>query len=522
MSDFVDKSLKNEEPTNIIKTINLDKGNEQSLNEFLEIFLKKIDLKTASNNFINNFLNNNFKNINLSELLGNKFLTLYQKFFESFKSQDDLLTIKKWKISKKVDMEILRICTEKIGSILNDEQKTNKTGKINLYKSLKLFLCNLFTNYSERLNNIKGIVDNIEKNFQRPILVDSYYIILLLGRAVFPITETFEEHIKEYINAGKGPLSVWYKLILFDKKDKTSFLKNNLKPEYKVINKDFVGYPLRTNERLSLFIYLATDKEFQYFKNNYIIKTEYYQESIKSCTKEELLKLSFSEGMEIYNNIYAFRELFKLFVDIKQNNDYDYDFDINFAYICDALEGFKFQFDILNNTISFFNQFYPDSKREEIKLLKSYKNKLMALPLNKFNEKIKEIKDFQEYQKEVNKYKKLNNSIIFMEIYESSYPFFSQPEQEEDHFDFSIEKFEELKKLEDYSNIKALNGNFLNIIINVVKNIRNRNRLINELYFIKDFFDIKRDSEKFDVEKICLDLEGLIPHNEKKKKKKKI
>ena len=55
MSDFVDKSLKNEEPTNIIKTINLDKGNEQSLNEFLEIFLKKIDLKTASNNFINNF-----------------------------------------------------------------------------------------------------------------------------------------------------------------------------------------------------------------------------------------------------------------------------------------------------------------------------------------------------------------------------------------------------------------------------------------------------------------------------------
>ena len=43
------------------------------------------------------------------------------------------------------------------------------------------------------------------------------------------------------------------------------------------------------------------------------------------------------------------------------------------------------------------------------------------------------------------------------------------------------------------------------------------NKLNKELYLIKEIFGIKKDSEKFDVLKISMDLEKLIPKNIKDK-----
>ena len=77
-------------------------------------------------------------------------------------------------------------------------------------------------------------------------------------------------------------------------------------------------------------------------------------------------------------------------------------------------------------------------------------------------------------------------------------------------YEYSIEQFNKLKKLED-SNLNVLEKELINIIISATK--KNRNRLIKELYFIKKYFNINKNSDKFDVEKIALELEKLIPDN---------
>ena len=133
---------------------------------------------------------------------------------------------------------------------------------------------------------------------------------------------------------------------------------------------------------------------------------------------------------------------------------------------------------------------------------------MLISPLNKFNEKIKEIKNFDEYKEQVDIYKKLKNSIFFIEIYNTSKNIF-KIEQEKEIFDYTIEQFNKLKKLAENSNLNILDKVLINILISATKN--NRNKLINELYFIKKYFNINKNNDKFDVEKIAFELENLIP-----------
>ena len=67
----------------------------------------------------------------------------------------------------------------------------------------------------------------------------------------------FKEHIAQYIEekAGNTALSLWYRLVLKESKDKNIFLYENLKPEYAVKKEDFVGYPLKVDDRICLFKY---------------------------------------------------------------------------------------------------------------------------------------------------------------------------------------------------------------------------------------------------------------------------
>ena len=500
------ENLQNEELINHIRLLE-DEISNISSDTFLKIFLKSIDIKTATDGFISKLLNNDFDGVDLAKLLQTNFIKFYENLFEKFKSQEDFLLIKNWKMSKNINEEILRLCIRKISEVLIEEIKNNRSGKISIYPSLILFLCSLFAFSSNKLKNIIDELSKLEQNFPSSKLIEVYFIILFKGERAFPIPETFKDHLKEYIenNAGKDALSVWYKLILVDKSDKLIFLDENLKDEYIVKSEHFVGYPSTKNEKVSLFTYLYKDRE-KYFQNKYIISSKYYKESIKASTKEEILKLTFEQAMEINNKMPEFFDLFKLFVPIK-----DYDENIYreyFGELFSELEFYQSKFDTFDKVLSFFSQFYPFTKKNEIELLSGFKDALKILPLKDFDKKIKEIKNYENYKKEVDDYKEIIKSLIFMEIYNSSQQNFQQ-EQEKEHFDYSLKEFYKIKELEKDSTIKALDKNILDILISAAK--KYRNNLNKELYLIKEIFGIKKDSEKFDVVKISMDLEKLIP-----------
>ena len=511
------ENLQNEDLINHIRLLEGGISNISS-DDFLKIFLKSIDIKSASDDFISKLLNNDFKGVDLTKLLQNNFIKFYENLFENFKSQEDFLLIKNWKMSKNINEEILRICIKKISRVLIEEIKSNKDGNISIYPSLILFLCNLFAFSSNKLNNIFDELSNLEKNFPSSKLIEVYFIILYKGERAFPISESFKEHLRDYIenNAGKDALSVWYKLILVDKSGKVDFLDENLKNEYIVKSEHFVGYPLIKNEKVSLFTYLYKDRE-KYFQKKYIIETNYYKQSIKASTKEEIFKLTYDQAREINNKMKEFYDLFKLFVPIKEydeNNYREY-----FGILFSELEYFILKFENFDKVLSFFKKYFPFTKKNEIILLSNFQDELKKLPLKDFDEKIKRINEYKEYKEELDKYKEIIKSSIFTEIYDSSQQNFQQ-EQEKEHFDYSLQEFYKIKELEKDSNIKALDRNNLDILISAAK--KNINNLNKELYLIKEIFGIKKDSEKFDVLKISMDLEKLIPKDIKNKKEVQI
>lgn len=103
------ENLQNEDLINHIRLLE-ERISNISSNDFLKIFLKSIDIKSASDDFISKLLNNDFKGVDLTKLLQNNFIKFYENLFENFKSQEDFLLIKNWKMSKNINEEILRIC----------------------------------------------------------------------------------------------------------------------------------------------------------------------------------------------------------------------------------------------------------------------------------------------------------------------------------------------------------------------------------------------------------------------------
>ena len=171
------ENIQNEDLINHIRLLEGGISNIPS-DDFLKIFLKSIDIKSASDDFISKLLNNDFKGVDLTKLLQNNFIKFYENLFENFKSQEDFLLIKNWKMSKTINEENLRICIKQISEVLIEEIKSNKDGNISIYPSLILFLCNLFAFSSNKLNNIFDELSNLEKNFPSSKLIEVYFIIL--------------------------------------------------------------------------------------------------------------------------------------------------------------------------------------------------------------------------------------------------------------------------------------------------------------------------------------------------------
>jgi hypothetical protein len=140
--------------------------------------------------------------------------------------------------------------------------------------------------------------------------------------------------------------------------------------------------------------------------------------------------------------------------------------------------------------------------------------------LENFVASLEKINNYKEYLEEVSKYKKLKNSIFFMEIYNSSKNKFNEL-QEKEHFNYTLEQFNILEKLRYDTNLKRFDKVYLDILIKAAK--RNKNRLNDELNLIKEYFesnDKKDEKNKFDIEQIKIELEELIPDEYDEEKEK--
>ena len=488
------KMLKNEELINYFQ-----ESGKREINISPDIIVELIDLKNTSVSFRNDFLNNDFKKFDLKASFQKAYYTLIQKIFEKFTEQRDFLLLKNWEINPNVDEEVLDVCIKRITSILIQESKVKKNNKNILYTDLIDFLCKLFSISSKRFNNLIEKLKDFEKEFPSSKLIEIYFRILHKGPKMFPISDIFNEHIKEYIadNSGEGPLSIWYKLVIIENSERLVYLYRNLKPEHAVRKDDFVDFPSKIEERISLFSYL-------YFFN-YITELDYYQNSIKS--KSELIKLTYEQGMKIYNNYNQFYRLFKLFIPIKLYKEENYILEYTSFY--DQLSSYKVQYDSLKSIYNYWNTFFPKSKKDEKENLKALIDTISKTSLDEFDSKKDSINKYLSNKNQAQNGIKLQNSIFFMAIYNISKNKFNNLSESE-IFDKAIEEFQKIKEWGTKDNLKDLDEELKSTIVEY--KIDENNKLINELYFIQNYFGFnKNDNEQnqFNVEDILVKIEEL-------------
>ena len=503
------QNLKNDELINFFE----DSGKEE-ITLSSEIMANIIDLKNASEEFKNKFLNNDFKKLDLKVAFGNRFAEIIQKIFEKFKTQEDFSVIKNWKISKNVNGEVLKVCIRRIKLVLIEEAKEykKKNKKFVLYTELISFLCSLLSISSRKLHGLVEELAELEQNIPSEKIIEIYFLILYKGSKVYPISEIFSDHIKEYINnnSGEGPLSILYKLVLIENNEKLLYLTNNLKTEYAVKNTDFVGFPRKNEERIVLFKYLYNEN---YFTNNYIIDLDYYKNSLKA--KAELINLTYEQGMKIYNNYFKFFELFKIFIPKKQYKEKIYYQE--FISFYEKLGDYKKQYEALKHINNYWKIFYSITKQKELEELINLQNSLLKTPLNEFDSKKNIFDGYLKYSKEAENANKLQKSNFFMSIYEFNKTKFDK-EKENEIFNSAVEEFQNLKKLGNSSNLDDLGEELKNIIIKSAE--KNRKNLINDLYFIQNYFGFNKkenENNEFNIENILIEIEKILPKEEQEK-----
>jgi len=340
------QNLKNEELINFFQ----ESGKKQISDIEPDKIVELINLNTASEEFINDFLNNNFKKFDLKVFFGKKFDIFIQKIFENFKNLDNFLNIKNWKISPNVNEEVLKYCIRRISTVINENNK--KMEKNTSFTDLINFLCNTFSSASRKINNFIEELEEVENKIPSSNLIEVYFRILYKGNKVFPISTLFNKHLIKYIekNSGKGPLSLWYRLVIEESNERLAYLYKNLKPEYAVKKGHFLDYPEKIQETISLFTYLYFGKYFTY---NYIIELDYYKNSINA--KNELINLTYEQGEKLYNKYKSYYKLFKLFIPIKQFNEKNYNSEFTSFY--KKLKSYKSIYDSLMDIYNFWTFF---------------------------------------------------------------------------------------------------------------------------------------------------------------------
>jgi hypothetical protein len=259
----------------------------------------------------------------------------------------------------------------------------------------------------------------------------------------------------------------------------------------------------------------------KYFTFNYITELDYYQNSIKS--KSELIKLTYEQGMKIYNNYNQFYSLFKLFIPKKQYKDKEEIYILEFTSFYDQLSSYKVQYDSLKSIYNYWNTFFPKSKKDEKESLRTLIDTLSKTSLDEFDSKKESINKYLSNKNQAQKGIELQNSKFFMAIYNISKNKFNNLSENE-IFDKAIEEFQKIKEWGTKDNLKDLDEELKRTIVEY--KIEEKNKLINELYFIQNYFGLNKnenEQNQFNVEDILVKIEELSEDIvEDKQKKKKI
>ena len=487
-----DKFFKNDEIINFF----LESREKRIKNIGPEDVSQLIDLNAANEEFINNFLNNNFKKFDLKEFFGDQYDTFIQKIFENFKEPSDFSNIKIWKISPNVNEEVLKYCIRRISLVLSqDNTKSSFTDLIN-------FLCNLFSFGSRKMDDFIEELKDVEKNIPNNKLIEVYFKILHKGEKIYPISNIFNKHLIKYIenNAGNGPLSVWYRLVAEESNERVAYLYKNLKTEYAVKKEDFIDYPNKIEETISLYTYLYFGKYFSY---NYITELDYYKNSINA--KKELMNLTYEQAEKIFIKYKQYYKLFRLFIPIKQYNEKNYNSE--FVEFHKQLKHYKSEHDSLLNIINYYKQFFSGTKNTEIISLQNLIESINKSPLTSFYDKKELINEYLKYVEIAKNRIKLINSIIFMSIYNEKKSKLKGQEEDE-IFQNSLEQFKVLKNIE---NIDTFNEEFKKLIGESFS--EKVNKVMEEINFIFSYFGLSDDHKKkaeikFKIEEL---IQEIIP-----------
>ena len=474
-----------------------------------DLLAEGIVFEEKYNKFTNEFLNNQFDDFDLKEFFGDSYYDFMKAIFNKFKRPKDFLSIKNWKMTSDIDIdiEILENFMYAIKRVWLGDPQNHMWG-------LEKLIAQTFGKASFKMNNYLTIIKDLEKKIPNYLILPIYTEILYRD---YPLKDTFKDHIISFIryNSEKNVISIWYLLNTYedDEDQKREYLENNLIEEYAVKAENFIDYPIITDERISLFTNLYNGNYFNKFEN--LINMPYYTESINS--KDNIYNLKYLETMKMYKNITQFQNLFLFFIRGPYREENAFIIDsllIDFSDKCDEAKKY---YDSLNIIYNHWNKFYKNEKRNE-------QNDLKELISQYENTSLKECKNLKinnkfylNYLPEAKEGEKLMESIFFMSIYESNKDEFKS--RDRDRYEATLKTFNELKKLGIDSDINKLDSKLKDILIDSL--FKNQDKLKDELNFIKSYFGFV-GKNNLKITKISKNLFKLVEEYKKENKFKNI
>jgi len=467
------KKLKNLEFIKFLETVPDILNNNKEIFDYFPIGIEFNEEKYGNDEkFLNHMLNED--KYKLREYLGQSYADIFEKIFEKFVMPKDLLNLKKWEISLETPQDILEIFLKTIKRIWINYPENKMHG-------LETLFSQEFAMASNKVKNYKYFIDLIEEKISKEKLMAIYSQILLKK---YNINDNFKKHIKDYIRNYNNftPMYIWY-LMTTEQDDidkKLEILHKHLDfngEEYAVKYTDYAHYPDIVEERINLF----TDLKQYGFIPKYFKDSVYYKKSMNS--KNEITKNIFKDAVIMHSNIEKIQILIEHYF-TKNNNEEIYFLLFDFG---DKVVAAKKYYDSLKKVENYWTTFFPKDKKEELtrlqKLIIEFENTKLD---DCANEKLFD-KSFNNYLPEAEKGNKLQESIIFMELYD----IYKNINDERLRFNICFKKFKELEDLRKNFKFNSLGNELKDAIINAA--YKNENLLNEELNFIEDYFDFNEN-----------------------------
>ena len=234
----------------------------------------------------------------------------------------------------------------------------------------------------------------------------------------------------------------------------------------------------------------------------YIKKTKNVLSLIKKNFDEKIF--SYEKALKIYDNLHASKEkpFYKLKLLFLLKNEEDDKVKKFYNEFIEDVSKFSKQINDIEKIKKYLDEFFKNSKKEEIFKTKELIDLFKQSQLKDFN-KIIENPDYKEIIKYLEKaefYNNLNTSKCFKYIYNSQ--IFNTNEKNEGKIDedlllqSTLEKFEQLKNIFENEKLENISENakcLLELALNDDKNALN-----NEIFFLKNYFNIKVNLDKIE------------------------